>query len=248
MQEVALVTGGSRGIGAATARTLARDGYTVAVNYTQNEASAEQLVREIRDSGGRAHAFRADIAVEAEVLALFDQVEAVLGPITVLVNNAGITGGFSRLDELRADVLAQVFAVNVFGAFICAREAVRRMSTRHGGRGGCIVNISSRAAQLGSAGEWIHYAASKGALDTLTTGLAKEVALEGIRVNTVAPGLIETDLHASAGRPDRVERMAPGIPMGRAGSPQEVADCVSWLVSSAATYVTGAIIPVAGGR
>lgn len=248
MQEVALVTGASRGIGAATARTLARDGYAVAVNYTQNEVSAGQLVREISDGGGRAHAFRADVAVEAEVLALFDQVERVLGPITVLVNNGGITGGFSRLDELRADVLAQVFAVNVFGAFICAREAVRRMSTRHGGRGGCIVNVSSRAAQLGSPGEWIHYAASKGALDTLTAGLAKEVALEGIRVNTVAPGLIETDLHASAGCPDRVERMAPGIPMGRAGSPQEVADCISWLVSSAATYVTGAIIPVAGGR
>lgn len=248
MQPVALVTGASRGIGVATALKLAKDGYAVAINYAQDESAARRLVSQIRDNGGQAECFRADVAVEAEVLTLFDRTESFLGPISVLINNGAITGGFARLEELQAETLSQVFAVNVFGAFICAREAVRRMSTRLGGQGGNIVNISSRAAQLGSAGEWIHYAASKGALDTLTIGLAKEVALEGIRVNSIAPGLIETDLHAAAGRPERPAQMAPSIPMGRSGSPEEVAECVSWLVSPAASYVTGAIIPVAGGR
>lgn len=248
MDKVALVTGGSRGIGAATALRLALDGYAVAVNYTQDRSSAEDLVTTISNSGGSAECFCADVSVEADVISLFKEIEAGLGRISLLVNNAGITGGFSRVEDLQAGILARVLAVNVLGAFLCSREAVRRMSTKHGGSGGSVVNISSRAAGIGGAGEWVHYAATKGALDTLTVGLAKEVAQEGIRVNAVAPGLIETQLHAMAGRPDRTDKLAPTVPMGRAGMPAEVAECVSWLASPAAAYVTGAIIPVAGGR
>jgi len=246
--KVAIVTGGGRGIGAAIAHSLARDGYHVAISYADNKAAAEHTVTEIIRLGGTAALFRADVSSEADVEALFKAVDAQLGTLSVLVNNGGITGGFSRLDQISSKALTQVFGVNVIGAFLCSREAVRRMSTQHGGRGGSIVNISSRASQIGGSGEWVHYAASKGAIDTLTLGLAREVALEGIRVNAVAPGLIETELHAAAGRPDRVEKMTASIPMGRAGSPEEVAQCVSWLVSSAAAYVTAAIVPVSGGR
>jgi len=245
---VAIVTGGGRGIGAAIAKGLAADGYAVAVNYASNESAAAKTVAEIVGSGGTAIAVQADVAEEADVIRLFETVDRRLGVLTALVNNGGVTGGFSRLAELPASALARVFSVNVFGAFLCCREAVRRMSTRRGGAGGSIVNVSSRAAQLGGVGEWIHYAASKGALDTLTVGLAREVAAEGIRVNAVAPGLIDTELHAASGMPDRVERMAPTVPMARTGTAAEVADCVRFLVSPAAAYVTGAVLPVSGGR
>jgi NAD(P)-dependent dehydrogenase (short-subunit alcohol dehydrogenase family) len=245
---VAIVTGGGRGIGAAIAKGLAADGYAVAVNYASNENAAAKTVAEIAGSGGTAIAVQADVAEEADVIRLFATVDRRLGAPAVLVNNGGVTGGFSRLADLPASALARVFSVNVFGAFLCCREAVRRMSTRRGGAGGSIVNVSSRAAQLGGVGEWIHYAASKGALDTLTVGLAREVAAEGIRVNAVAPGLIDTELHAAAGMPDRVERMAPTVPMARTGTAAEVADCVRFLVSPAAAYVTGAVLPVSGGR
>ena len=245
---VAIVTGGGRGIGAAIAKGLAADGYAVAVNYASNENAAAKTVAEIAGSGGTAIAVQADVAEEADVIRLFATVDRRLGAPAVLVNNGGVTGGFSRLADLPASALARVFSVNVYGAFLCCREAVRRMSTRRGGAGGSIVNVSSRAAQLGGVGEWIHYAASKGALDTLTVGLAREVAAEGIRVNAVAPGLIDTELHAAAGMPDRVERMAPTVPMARTGTAAEVADCVRFLVSPAAAYVTGAVLPVSGGR
>jgi NAD(P)-dependent dehydrogenase (short-subunit alcohol dehydrogenase family) len=245
---VAIVTGGGRGIGAAIAKGLAADGYAVAVNYASNESAAAKTVSEIVGNGGTAIAVQADVAKEADVIRLFETVDRRLGAPAVLVNNGGVTGGFSRLAELPASALERVFSVNVFGAFLCCREAVRRMSRSRGGSGGSIVNVSSRAAQLGGAGEWIHYAASKGALDTLTVGLAREVAAEGIRVNAVAPGLIDTELHAAAGMPDRVERMAPTVPMARTGTAAEVADCVRFLVSPAAAYVTGAVLPVSGGR
>jgi NAD(P)-dependent dehydrogenase (short-subunit alcohol dehydrogenase family) len=245
---VAIVTGGGRGIGAAIAKGLALDGYAVAVNYASNKNAASQTVSEIVATGGAAIAVQGDMAKEGDVVRLFETVDRHFGSLTALVNNGGVTAGFSRLEELTAAALERVFAVNVFGAFLCCREAVRRMSTRRGGAGGSIVNVSSRAAQLGGSGEWIHYAASKGALDTLTVGLAREVAAEGIRVNAVAPGLIDTELHAAAGLPERVERMAPTVPMARAGTADEVANCVRFLVSPAAAYVTAAIVPVSGGR
>jgi NAD(P)-dependent dehydrogenase (short-subunit alcohol dehydrogenase family) len=245
---VAIVTGGSRGIGAAIAKGLAADGYAVAVNYASSESAASRTVAEIVASGGTAIAVAADVAKEGDVMRLFETVDRRFGAVTALINNGGVTAGVSRLEDLTAAALERVFAVNVFGAFLCCREAVRRMSTRRGGAGGAIVNVSSRAAQLGGSGEWIHYAASKGALDTLTIGLAREVAKDGIRVNAVAPGLIETELHAAAGLPERVERMAPTVPMARAGTAEEVASCVRFLVSPAAAYVTAAILPVSGGR
>jgi NAD(P)-dependent dehydrogenase (short-subunit alcohol dehydrogenase family) len=206
------------------------------------------VVREIIFAGGRACQIQADVAREEDVVRLFETAERELGPITALVNNAAITGGFSRVESVTATTLAQVMAVNVSGAFLCAREAVRRMSTRHGGTGGAIVNISSRAAKIGSAGEWVHYAASKGALDSFTIGLARELATEGIRVNAVAPGLIETGLHAANGAPDRLKRLAGTIPMQRPGTALEVAEAVLWLLSPAASYTTGAILEVGGGR
>jgi NAD(P)-dependent dehydrogenase (short-subunit alcohol dehydrogenase family) len=246
--ELLIVTGGGRGIGAATARLAARRGYAIVANYAENEAAASAVVREIEQGGGRAIAIQADVSNEKDVLRLFETAEKTLGRVTALVNNAGITGGFSKLEDLTAVTLERVLAVNVTGAMLCAREAVRRMSTRHGGAGGAIVNVSSRAAQLGGPGEWIHYAASKGAIDTLTIGLAKEVGGEGIRVNAVAPGLIETDLHAAAGEPGRPQRLAAANPLARPGLPEEVAEAIVWLLSPASSYITGAILPVSGGR
>ena len=245
---VAIVTGSGRGIGAAIAKGLAEDGYAVAVNYIHNEAAASQVVSEIKSAGGIAFAIQADISKDADVVRLFAAVDRNFGTFTALINNGGVTGKFGRVEELSAATLESVFSVNVIGAFLCCREAVRRMSTRNGGSGGNIVNISSRAAQIGGAGEWIHYAATKGALDTLTIGLAREVAAEGIRVNAVAPGLIDTELHAAAGIPDRMQRLAPTVPMGRPGTADEVAGCVRFLLSPAAAYVTAAILPVSGGR
>jgi NAD(P)-dependent dehydrogenase (short-subunit alcohol dehydrogenase family) len=242
-----VVTGASRGIGAAVARLAGRHGYTVVVNFARDGEAAAQVVRDIEQAGGQGAAVQGDVGSEADVLRLFAVADSA-GPLTGLVNNAGIVGALTRLEGLTNEVLARVLAVNVAGAVLCAREAVRRMSTRLGGRGGGIVNVSSRAAQLGGAGEWVHYAASKGAIDSLTIGLAREVGAEGIRVNAVAPGLIETELHAAAGVPDRLERMAPSVPMARAGSPEEVAETVLWLLSPAAGYVSGAIVPVGGGR
>ncbi|MDO7900830.1 SDR family oxidoreductase [Pseudomonas sp. K1(2024)] len=248
MNGLAVVTGGSRGIGAAIARQLGQQGYEVCLTYEQNNDAAQQVVDAIGAAGGRAWRFPLNLASPEAVMALFDAVDRRGTPLSLLVNNAGITEGFSRLEALSYERLEHVFQVNVFGAFLCAREAVRRMGYSHGGAAGVIVNVSSRAAELGGAGEWIHYAASKGAIDSLTRGLAKEVAGDGIRVNAVAPGLIETELHAAAGKPERLAEMSSGVPAGRAGLPQEVADCVCWLASEAASYVTGTIVPVAGGR
>ena len=243
-----VVTGGSRGIGAAIAKLAGERGYSVAVNFSTGAAEAAAVVKQIVSAGGQAYAIQADVAREEDVVRLFETAERELGPVKALVNNAAITGGFSRVESVSASTLAQVMAVNVSGAFLCAREAVRRMSTRHGGTGGAIVNISSRAAQIGSAGEWVHYAASKGAIDSFTIGLAREVATEGIRVNAVAPGLIETGLHAANGVPDRLDRLAPTIPMQRPGTALEVAEAVLWLLSPAASYTTGAILEIGGGR
>ncbi len=243
-----IVTGASRGIGAAIAKLTARDGIAVAVNYSRDQAGAAAVVDSIAREGGRAIAIKADVSREENVLRLFDATSRELGPITALVNNAGITGGFARVEALTAQALAEVLDINVAGAFLCAREAVRRMSTRHGGSGGAIVNISSLAARIGGGGEWVHYAASKGAINSFTVGLAREVGAEGIRVNAVAPGLIDTELHAAAGAPDRLARLAPSIPMQRIGTAMEVAEAVAWPLSPAASYVTGTIIEVGGGR
>jgi NAD(P)-dependent dehydrogenase (short-subunit alcohol dehydrogenase family) len=243
-----IVTGASRGIGAAVAQLAAARGYRVAVNFQRGEAEARAIENEIIRNGSRAHAIQADVAGEEDIIRMFQTAERELGPITALVNNAGITGGFARVDAVSADALERVFAINVIGAMLCAREAVKRMSTKNGGSGGAIVNISSRAAQTGSAGEWVHYAATKGAIDSFTIGLAREVATEGIRVNAVAPGLTETGLHVANGEPGRLQRLMPSIPMQRAGQPEEIAEAVLWLLSPAASYVTGAILNVGGGR
>jgi NAD(P)-dependent dehydrogenase (short-subunit alcohol dehydrogenase family) len=243
-----IVTGASRGIGAAIAALAGERGFSVAVNFSTGENEARAVADQIVSAGGRACAIHADVAREEDILRLFKTAERELGPIKALVNNAAITGGFSRVDSVTAETLMRVMAVNVTGAFLCAREGVRRMSTLHGGTGGAIVNVSSRAARTGSAGEWVHYAASKGAIDSFTIGLAREVATEGIRVNAVAPGLIETGLHAANGAPDRLDRLAATIPMQRPGTPLEVAEAVLWLLSPAASYTTGAILEVGGGR
>ena len=243
-----IVTGASRGIGAAVATLVGAHGYAVAVNYAQNEGAAHEVVRAIVSAGGLAVAIQGDVAREADVLRLFATAERELGPLTGLVNNAGVTGGFARVDAVTVDALTRVLAVNVIGTILCAREAVRRMSRRHGGAGGAIVNITSLAVRTGGAGEWVHYAAAKGAVAPFTIGLAREVAGEGIRVNAVAPGLIETDLHADNGAPDRPERMSPTIPMQRAGTAREVAEGVLWLLSPTASYVTGTILEIGGGR
>jgi NAD(P)-dependent dehydrogenase (short-subunit alcohol dehydrogenase family) len=247
VMDTLIVTGGSRGIGAATARLAAKQ-YAIVANYSRAEGAASEVVRQIAEDGGRAIAIQADVSVEQDVMRLFAEAEKQLGPVRALVNNAGITGGFSRVDAITSEMLKRVFAVNVTGTILCSREAVRRMSTRSGGSGGVIVNVSSRASEIGGAGEWVHYAASKGAIDTFTIGLAREVATEGIRVNAVSPGLISTELHAAAGAPDRLERMAPAIPMKRAGTAEEVAEGIMWLLSPAASYVTGVILPISGGR
>jgi NAD(P)-dependent dehydrogenase (short-subunit alcohol dehydrogenase family) len=243
-----IVTGASRGIGAAVATLAGESGYAVAVNFSTGEIEANKVVDQIVASGGRAIAIHADVANEQQIIRMFETAERELGPIKALVNNAGITGGFARVEDVSSAAITNVFAVNVAGTMLCSREAVRRMSKRRGGTGGAIVNISSRAAQYGSAGEWVHYAASKGAIDSFTTGLAREVATEGIRVNAVAPGLVDTGLHAASGDPNRLQRMMGSIPMGRAGAPREIAEGVLWLLSPAASYTTGAILQIGGGR
>jgi NAD(P)-dependent dehydrogenase (short-subunit alcohol dehydrogenase family) len=245
---VLLVTGGSRGIGAAVARRAAADGYDVALTYADDDAAARSVAAEVEACGRRALAIRCDVARESDVVAAFAAVDEAFGVPDAVVLNAGITGRFARVDELDVATLERVLAVNVTGAFVCAREAVRRMSTAHGARGGAIAFVSSRAASLGSPGEYVHYAASKGAVNTLTIGLAKEVAREGVRVNAIAPGLIATEIHARAGRPERLERIAAAVPMERPGTPEEVATAILWIVSPAASYVTGAILDVGGGR
>jgi len=248
LQRSLIVTGASRGIGAAVARLAGGHGYPVAVNFVKDENAAASVVREITSRGGKAVAIRADVGKEADILRLFETAERELGPVGGLVNNAGVTGGFARVQDLTAAALDEVLAINVAGTILCCREAVRRMSTARGGGGGSIVNISSIAARTGAAGEWVHYSASKGAVNSFTLGLAREVATEGIRVNAVAPGLVETDLHAANGDPLRLARLMPSIPMGRAGLPGEVAEAVLWLLSPAASYVTGSILEIGGGR
>ena len=243
-----LVTGGSRGIGAACSLLCARAGYAVAVNYTRDEGAANAVVERIRADGGQALAIQADVADEAAVLRMFATIDRELPPLRALVNNAGVVDMPARLDEMSLARLQRMFAINVIGSLLCAREAVRRMSTRHGGAGGAIVNLSSAAARLGSPGQYLDYAAAKGAIDTFTVGLAKEVATEGIRVNAVRPGIIETEIHASGGLPDRAAQAAPQVPMQRAGSAEEVAQAVAWLLSDAASYTTGAVLDVSGGR
>lgn len=245
---VAVVTGGGRGIGAATARLAARRGYAVCVNYVERAAPAEAVAEAIRAEGGRALAVRADTADEAAVARLFEAVDRELGPVTALVNNAGVTGPATRLDGYDATTIRRILDVNVVGLMVCTREAARRMSTKRGGAGGAIVNLSSMAAKLGGAGVWTAYAAAKGAVDSLTIGLAQELAGEGIRVNAIAPGLIETEIHASAGVGDRLKTLGPSVPLGRIGTAEECAEAILWLLSDAAAYTTGAVLPVSGGR
>lgn len=248
MEQVLLVTGGSRGIGAATALLAAAQGHAVAVNFVGHEDAAAQVVQQIRAGGGKAIAVRADVASEADVLAMFAEVDARLGRLTALVNNAGVVDVTARVEDMSAARLKRMFDINVLGTMLCAREAVRRMSTRHGGGGGAIVNVSSAASRLGAPGQYVDYAAAKGAVDAFTIGLAKEVAADGIRVNAVRPGLIDTDIHASGGLPNRVRDLAHQVPMGRGGTAQEVAQAICWLLSPQASYTTMSLVDVSGGR
>ncbi len=248
MDKVLLVTGASRGIGAATALLAARQGWSVAVNYAANALAADEVVRSIRATGGTAIAVQADVADEAQVLRMFETVDAKLGRLTGLVNNAGVVDVTARLDEMSVARWRRMFDINVIGSLLCAREAVRRMSTRRGGDGGAIVNVSSAAARMGAPGQYLDYAAAKGAIDSFTIGLAREVASEGIRVNAVRPGLIETDIHASGGLPDRVRDLQHLVPMQRGGTADEVAQAIVWLLSDAASYTTMSLLDVSGGR
>ncbi|PZV38730.1 SDR family oxidoreductase [Mesorhizobium kowhaii] len=247
-QKVLLVTGGSRGIGAAICRLGSKAGYRVAVNYAANQDAADALVAEIQAAGGEAFAVKGDVGVEADIVAMFAAVDRAYGRLDAFVNNAGIVDVKARVDEMDVSRLERMMRINVVGSFLCAREAVKRMSTRHGGEGGSIVNISSAAAVLGAPDNYVDYAASKGAIDTFTIGLAREVALEGIRVNAVRPGIIDTEIHASGGQPDRVTLIQDTLPMKRAGTADEVAGAVLYLLSDAASYTTGAILNVSGGR
>lgn len=245
---IALITGASRGIGKATALLLAQQGMRVVVNYHRDRQAAQTVVEEITRAGGEAMALKADVSDEQQVVAMFTTIDQSWGPVNVLVNNAGILSTQCRVENLSAERINRVLSTNVTGYFLCCREAVKRMSTEHGGSGGAIVNVSSVAARLGAPGEYVDYAASKGAVDTLTTGLSLEVAAQGIRVNGVRPGFIYTDMHASGGEPGRVDRVAPAIPMRRGGQPEEVAQAIAWLVSDNASYVTGSFIDLAGGK
>lgn len=242
-----MITGGGRGIGAATACLAAQKGYAVCVNYRQNEAAARAVVTQIEQQGGRAIALPADISSEADVMHLFNTVDTQLGPLTALVNNAGIIDQQSRVEDFTVERLNKIFATNVVGSFLCAREAIKRMSTKNGGAGGAIVNVSSGASRAGSPNAYVDYAASKGAIDTMTIGLSKELAAEGIRVNAVRPGFIDTDIHADGGEPNRVERVKSFVPMKRVGQPHEIATAILWLLSDEASYTTGAFVDVAGG-
>ncbi|MES2511577.1 MAG: SDR family oxidoreductase [Pseudomonadota bacterium] len=248
MSKTVLITGGSRGIGAATALLAAREGYAVAVNYTSNSLAADEVVRQIRAGGGQAITVQADVSDEKQVTAMFEKVDAKFGRLTALVNNAGVVDVNTRVDGITLARLKRMFAINVFGSFLCAREAVKRMSTLYGGEGGAIVNVSSAAARMGAPGSYVDYAAAKGAIDTFTLGLSKEVAAEGIRVNAVRPGIIETEIHASGGRPDRAADMAPQLPMQRAGKASEVAESIVWLLSEKSSYTTGALLDISGAR
>ncbi|WP_411885028.1 SDR family oxidoreductase [Polaromonas sp. YR568] len=248
MSKVVLITGGSRGIGAASALLAARQGWAVAVNYASNSLAADEVVRQIRQAGGQAITVQADVADEAQVLAMFEKIDAKLGRVDGLVNNAGVVDRTTRVDAMTLARLKRMFEINVFGSFLCAREAVKRMSTRYGGAGGAIVNVSSAAARLGAPGQYVDYASAKGAIDTFTVGLAKEVAGEGIRVNAVRPGIIDTDIHASGGLPDRARELAPQVPMQRPGTADEIAEAIVWLLGDNAGYTTGALLDVAGGR
>ena len=248
MEQVMIVTGGSQGIGAAVARMAGARGYAVALTYQTSRDRAEAVVAEIKAAGGRAMAIQAEMGEEASILSLFQTVDRTFGKVTALVNNAGGPGPTCRIDDVTSAILDGVLAVNVRAPFLTIREAAARMAKDRGGQGGAIVNVSSRASELGGAGEWIHYAASKGAIDSLTIGAARELAPRGIRVNAVNPGLIVTELHARAGLPDRLTRLVGGVPMGRTGSAEEVAEAVMWLLSDAASYITGVLVPISGGR